>query len=354
MVSLWRSLKTTMKNLIKPKKLNKGDTIATISPSWGCAGGRRVRWKYELGVKRLEELGINVVSAPNSLRGTSYLRDNPQARAEDLMWAFENKQINGIIANIGGNDSGRLLPFLSSQTITNNPKIFCGYSDVMTLHLYCYQAGLATFYGDNLLTTIADGCEWHTYSKYWFEKVLFDSSKIGNITPSSEWSNAPYNHTNKQYTREYVNNSGYSKIQGTGKTRGKLFGGHSGLAEYGENSLIRLCKADFEDKILFFEEIPEFATKEYISDFFNWLGSNGYLQVLNGIVIGKIMRDEDFMEAASVIRSIVSYKYGMEQLPIMYGLNFGHTSPICILPYGAEAIMDVDELTFAINDSGVR
>ena len=34
------------------------------------------------------------------IRETAYLRDNPQARAEDIMWAFENKDIRGIIANI--------------------------------------------------------------------------------------------------------------------------------------------------------------------------------------------------------------------------------------------------------------
>ena len=43
--------------MLKPPKLNRGDTIATISPAWGCAGDEEIRWKYELGVKRLEELG---------------------------------------------------------------------------------------------------------------------------------------------------------------------------------------------------------------------------------------------------------------------------------------------------------
>lgn len=45
-----------MKNaggLIKPKMLERGDTIAVISPSWGCAGAPRVRWQYGLGVRRL-------------------------------------------------------------------------------------------------------------------------------------------------------------------------------------------------------------------------------------------------------------------------------------------------------------
>jgi len=45
--------------MIKPQKLNIGDTIATISPSWGCAGTARVKWQYELGVQRLKELGLS-------------------------------------------------------------------------------------------------------------------------------------------------------------------------------------------------------------------------------------------------------------------------------------------------------
>lgn len=58
--------------MIKPSKLQIGDTIATISPSWGCAGASRVKWKYELGVQRLKALGLNVVASPNSMRGTTF------------------------------------------------------------------------------------------------------------------------------------------------------------------------------------------------------------------------------------------------------------------------------------------
>jgi hypothetical protein len=38
-------------NLIKPPKLNPGDTIATVSPAWGCAGDDDIRWRYDLGVR---------------------------------------------------------------------------------------------------------------------------------------------------------------------------------------------------------------------------------------------------------------------------------------------------------------
>jgi muramoyltetrapeptide carboxypeptidase LdcA involved in peptidoglycan recycling len=120
-------------NLIKPQKLNKGDKIATVSPCLGIAGNSDIIWKYYIGKKRLEDLGLEVIPAPNSMKGEEYLKNNPQARAEDLIWAFENEDIKAIIANIGGNDSDKVLPFLDANTIRNNPKIIIGYSDMMNL-----------------------------------------------------------------------------------------------------------------------------------------------------------------------------------------------------------------------------
>ncbi len=339
--------------MIKAEKLKKGDTIATISPSWGCAGATRVLWKYRLGCERLKEMGLNVVAAPNSLRGTAYLRDNPKARAEDVMWAFENKEIRGIIANIGGNDSVRLLPYLSSKIISDNPKILCGYSDVLALHLFCYRADLMTYYGDNLLTTVAEAGGWHPYSRYWFEKVFFDDKHIGNIKPAEEWSYDKESHTDKKYRKYYLTNPGYRYVQGKGTVRGKLFGGHGDLLTLKmPDGNPAVHKEDFENSILFFEDIPEFCDEEYMADFFDRLGKNGYLQILNGVIIGKMKRPESFDTYAERIRSVVTDKYNCPDLPVMSDLNFGHTSPICILPYGAEAELNIHKLTFSIKSTG--
>ena len=71
-----------MAELIKPQKLIKGDTIATISPCSGISGNPDVLWKYNIGKMRLEAMGLHVVSAPNSQKGEEFLQHNPQARAE--------------------------------------------------------------------------------------------------------------------------------------------------------------------------------------------------------------------------------------------------------------------------------
>lgn len=339
--------------MIKPQKLYVGDTIATVSPSWGCAGDLNVKATYDLGVNRLQDMGLNVVSAPNSMRGTKYLSDNPKARAEDLMWAFENKNIKAIIANIGGNDSLRLIPYLDANCILNNPKMFCGYSDIITIHLYCHRLGLSTFYGDNLLTAVSEPNQWHPYSKYWFQKVFFDNSSIGEVKPSPDWTYENISITNPECTRKYILNKGYYCVQGKGTVRGKLFGGNGNLMEYTSECGITIDKSDFVGSILFFEEIPEICSLQYMCDFFDWLGKKGYLQVINGIIIGKMRSCESFEPFAKEIRKIVTDKYNLSLLPIMYGLNFGHTSPMFIIPYGAEAELDIDNLNFSILENGV-
>ncbi len=60
----------------------------------GGAGEPELKWRYELGVKRLEEVfGLKVIAMPNSLKGADYLDKNPKARAEDLMMAFKDPRL---------------------------------------------------------------------------------------------------------------------------------------------------------------------------------------------------------------------------------------------------------------------
>ena len=343
----------TNMNLMRPAHLTAGDEIATVSCSHGWSGEQNVLWKYELGKKRLEETyGLKVIPAPNSMKGSEYLTKNPQARAEDIIWAFENKSIKAIIANMGGNDSQRIIPFIDLSVIHKNPKIFLGCSDVMNIHLLCYKAGLSTFYGHNLLPTIAEQQGFHEYSNKWFKKALFVPSPLGMIEASKDWTYEMPDYKDKDFKRNYFINQGYEVIQGRGIARGKLMGGHTGIMNL-ENDAIVLSLNDFTKAILFFEDIPSFFTAENITAFIKWLGEKGFLQVLNGIIIGKICENNSFSQYGDIIRNIISNEYGMQHLPVLYGLNFGHSSPTFIIPYGAEAEINCEDKTFSIVEAGV-
>lgn len=340
-----------MKTLIKPQRLAKGDKIAAISPCNGWAGDSETNWKYNLGVSRLQEIGLQVVAAPNSMRGSDFLSKNPQARAEDIMWAFENHDIDAIIANVGGNDSIKIIPYIDPKVILSHAKIFIGYSDVMNIHLLCYQCGLSSFYGDNLFHPIADQSGWHPYSKKWFLKTLFDARPVGEIEPSPDWTFEPSDHLHAEVKRTYYPNDGYRLIQGTGTVTGRLIGGHTGLMEL-EGSSIELKPEDYEGAILFVEDIPDFFDEAAVSAFFHYLGKNGILRKLNGIIIGRANEDSSFAQRSQIIREIAFGMYSCS-IPILYGLNFGHSSPIFILPYGALAEINCENKRFSILESGV-
>jgi muramoyltetrapeptide carboxypeptidase LdcA involved in peptidoglycan recycling len=105
---------------------------------------------------------------------------------------------------------------------------------------------------------------------------------------------------------------------------------------------------------LFIEDIQEFYTPDKLGNFFDWLGKINALQKLSGIILGKANENISFIEQKERILKIVSGKYGQSYLPILYGLNFGHSSPMCIVPYGALAEININDASFSILESGVR
>jgi len=246
----------------------------------------------------------------------------------------------------------KIIPYIDPSSIKNNPKIFIGYSDIMNLHILCYQCGLSSFYGDNLLSPVADAQGWHEYSKKWFTKVLFDHSVIGPIESSKEWTHEMPDHQNKSHIRKYYPNDGYELIQGSGSVKGRLFGGHTGLMELRDTS-ISLSADDFSNAILFIEDLPEFFSPNSIGAFLEWLRTISALHRLRGMIIGKIGEDSDFRAQKKVIREALSSDPALHDMPVLYGLNFGHTSPMFILPYGAMAEIDWENRTFSILENGV-
>ena len=74
------------------------------------------------------------------------------------------------------------------------------------------------------LNPIADQSGWHEYSRKWFVKALFDTSPIGQITSSPDWTFEPPDYINPDCKRNYYPNSGYQKIQGKGIVQGRLIG----------------------------------------------------------------------------------------------------------------------------------
>ncbi len=64
-----------------------------------------------------------------------------------------------------------------------------------------------------------------------------------------------------------------------------------------------------------------------------------------GIIFGK-PKDEMYYEEYKHEILQVMKEHNLEDLPILYNLNFGHTEPKFILPYGALAEIDCEMYLF--------
>jgi muramoyltetrapeptide carboxypeptidase LdcA involved in peptidoglycan recycling len=118
--------------LIRPARVQAGDTVAVVSPCSPVVDWWRHR--AERGQAYLESLGLKIRVMPNSGEGKAGARVTPQSRAEDLHAAFSDPDVTVVLAAIGGDHAVELLPHLDYDLIRANPKLFQGYSDVTVLH----------------------------------------------------------------------------------------------------------------------------------------------------------------------------------------------------------------------------
>ena len=86
--------------LVKPERLNPGDTVAAVSLSGGLAG--LIPHGYQACKQQIEEtFAVTVGETPNALRDGDWLYRNPKARGRSALGA-RNDEIKAIFSTIGG------------------------------------------------------------------------------------------------------------------------------------------------------------------------------------------------------------------------------------------------------------
>jgi muramoyltetrapeptide carboxypeptidase LdcA involved in peptidoglycan recycling len=122
---------------------------------------------------------------------------------------------------------------------------------------------------------------------------------------------------------------------------------------------------EFEDTILFVETSEEMPTPETFSYFLRNLGAMGVLERINGILFGRPGGDFTADEQDAKKEWLAKYKnfdekllkvckeYGREDMPIITNMDFGHTVPQIILPYGVLTEIDPVNKTVSILENAV-
>ena len=159
--------------LIPPPKLSPGDRVAVVSPSFAATAVFPA--VHEQSMRRLRtDFGLEPVEYPTTRR----LHAAPRDRAADLMAAFADPGIAGILATIGGDDQLTVLPFLDPDLVAANPKPFAGYSDNTNLLNWLWQAGLASWHGGSTMVHLGRGGGLHPVSATSLRAALFGRGDV--------------------------------------------------------------------------------------------------------------------------------------------------------------------------------
>ena len=336
-----------MLHLQKPQHLKPGDKVATVSLSWGAAGVPEIRWRYELGKRRMEEqFGLQVVEMPHTLAPEKYVSDHPEKRAEDLMAAFADPSIKAVFNVIGGSDSVRMLPYIDFDVIRSNPKIFTGYSDGTTTDFICMKAGIASFYGAHVLNDFAEPGKMHDYTAGIIRKMLFSNETVGEIAPMPEYSQGDVSWTDPSARRTYTPDGGYACLQG-GVARGTLIGGCFEVFPDFEGNELDPPSEAFDGSILFYEVCGKPSEEKYRTRLRHY-GEKGWFQNITGLLMGKPLGDRAEHDMLNRVTLEVLAEFGRPDLPVLANAGFGHNAPSGVIPMGAMAEIDCDRGRFTI------
>ena len=313
-------------------KLKAGDEVRVIAPSRSMSMlGEDCK---EIATKRLEELGLKVTFGKHVMEADpDYVATDPKSRAEDLNEAFADKNVKAILTVIGGFNSNQILRYIDFENIKNNPKIFCGYSDITILSDSIYaKTGLVTYSGPHY-SSFGMKKGFMEYEMEYFKKMFFEDEEI-EIKSSEEWSDDAW--FIDQENREFIKNDGMFIIN-EGKAEGKIIGGNLCTLNLLQGTEYMPA---IEDSILFIED-DGMAGKGFLVNFDRDLVSlimqPGFEKV-RGIVLGRAQKECDMTKEKWI--KLIKTKPELENIPVIAGADFGHTTPIFTFPVGGKAKLE--------------
>ena len=316
-------------NKIYPDKLKTGDEVRIIAPAMSYS-----IFSEELkniANKRFEDLGLKLTFGKHINEKNDFTSSSIESRIEDLHDAFSDKKVKAIFTAIGGANSNQLLKYMDWELITNNPKIFCGFSDITALNNSIFtKTGLVTYSGPHY-STFGQKLHFDDTLDY-IKKCLMSNDQI-EIKPSEFWSDDEwYKDQNK---RNLIKNDGWLVIN-EGKAEGTILGGN--LCTF---NLLQGTEymPDLDSSILFLED-------DYLSNpetFDRDLQSLIHLPDFNkvkGIVIGRFQNKSGVIN--NLLTQIIKTKKELNNVPVIANVDFGHTDPKVTLPIGGAVELDIN------------
>ena len=264
-------------------------------------------------LKNIRSLGFNIKISKNLFKKSSIFAGTAKERAKDILDMFTDESIDGILCLRGGYGSVHTLPYLDKNIILNNPKFFCGYSDITVLLNYFASIGLISFHGPMLTSNFNDKSTITS-----FKNIIYSNNS------TIEYS------LNKYKTISYINIRSFS---------GKLIGGNLTM-------ICSIIGTPYEIKndsefILFLEEVNEapYCLHRLLSQL---ILSNFINENCKGIIIGYLSNVQPYTLSIDkqLLESIIIELLEPLNIPLLIGFPSGHNYPNLTLPIGCNATFD--------------
>ena len=312
---------------IKPPHLKPGDTIGLIATGSYIDGK-----ELNDSIKNLNELGFNVVYTNNILSKNGYFSGTDKQRASDVEQMFYRKDVAGIMCVRGGYGCTRILPLLNYNVIKVNPKVLIGYSDVTSLLYGIYKStGLICFHGPVATSTFND------FTVDYFKKTLINPVEdlvLKNPVPESE---------DEEYKPKTIKD---------GIARGGLIGGNLSTVV----SLIGTpYDIDTRNKIIFLEEMEEDPYR--IDRMLTQMRMAGKFKDASGVALG-VFKDckpseKTSFDSSFTLIEVLKNRLGDLNIPVVYGMSFGHIKNKFSIPEGIKAELDASKQTITLLETAV-
>lgn len=320
---------------IYPEKLQKGDMVRVIAPSRSMS--IIAPESRAIANKRFEEMGLKLTFGKHIEEMDDCTSSAIESRIKDLHDAFSDRSVKAIITVIGGFNSNQLLRYIDWKIIQNNPKIFCGFSDITALNNAIFaKTGVVTYSGPHYTSfgqkLLAD------YTLEYFKKCLFDGYII-KVAPSQEWSDDQW--WIDQNKRTLLPNEGYWPLQ-HGEAAGTIIGANLCTLNLLQGTEYM---PSLKDSVLFIEDDYESLPHTFDRDLQSLIHLPDFTRV-RGMVIGRFQKASKMTR--SILQQIIESKKELRNMPVIAHADFGHTDPKYTFPIGGYTRITAGEITQVI------
>ncbi|MEP7027743.1 MAG: LD-carboxypeptidase, partial [Candidatus Eisenbacteria bacterium] len=312
---------------VKPRRLRSGDTIAIVAPA-----GPAPLARLQQGIATLTGLGFDVRLGAGVLSQERYLAGPDDRRALDLVSLWARKDVAAVFCARGGYGAARIADALTPAFLARHPKIFCGFSDITTLHAACARAGLVSFYGPMVAWDLAHGAAKPPRSK----RAAMKLATATAISKSGGFDEESFRAMLMDGAGDFVIAPAAAEPLVRGRASGHLLGGCLSLlvATLGTPE-----ELDTRGAILVLEDEKEPPYR--IDRMLTQLRRAGKFAGVKGVVLGDFPECHPDKGAGYALVDVLRDRLGDLGVPVAWRFPIGHTlQPNVTLPLGVKATLD--------------